>query len=46
MQYIKYRTEFFDDYFPCRKGKERKGVNYNISEIGSTYLLTIIIRDW
>jgi hypothetical protein len=33
IQYTRDRNECFDDYFPCRK---EKGVNYNISVIGSS----------
>jgi putative transposase len=35
IQYIKDRTESFDDYFPCRKEK----CKYNISEIGSIFFV-------
>jgi hypothetical protein len=30
-QYVKDRTESFDDHFPCKKGKKEENVNYNIS---------------
>jgi putative transposase len=35
IQYIKDRTESFDDYFPCTKEK----CKYNISEIGSIFFV-------
>ena len=38
MQYIKDRTECFDDYFPCSR---KKGCNFTISKTGSTYLQTM-----
>ena len=43
IQYIKDRTECFDDYFPCKKEKCKL---QHTSVIGSIYLLTIIIRKW
>jgi hypothetical protein len=40
IQYIKDRTECFDDNFPYRREK----CNYNISVLVQMHLLTIIIR--
>ena len=39
IQYVKDRTESFDDYFQCTK----LNANCNILEIGLTYLLAVII---
>ncbi|HXT84627.1 MAG TPA: hypothetical protein VN704_09925, partial [Verrucomicrobiae bacterium] len=41
MQYIKDRTECFDDYFPCKK---KTSANYIILNNGSSCLFINIIK--